>query len=144
MRPGVNRTAKSLDGALSRRSWLKSVGVGLTVIGLGTLGTQAMAVSSSVKAGKATDVPLKSAKAYSLKGQYIIVTQPKAGVFKAFSGICTHQGAQISNLQGSNLVCAVHGASYDTTTGAVTGGPAPSGLKKYTVTNKAGVLYITV
>jgi nitrite reductase/ring-hydroxylating ferredoxin subunit len=144
MRPDADGGAVSLDGALSRRSWLKTVGVGLSVIGLSGLGTQAMAASSQVKAGKATDIPVKSAKAYVLKGQYILVTQPKAGVFKAFSGICTHQGAQITSMQGSNLVCAVHGASYDTATGAVTGGPAPSGLKKYTVTNKAGVLYITV
>jgi len=144
LRPDALDSAQPLDSSLNRRAWLKAVGVGLTAVGFGSLGSQAQAAASLVKAGKASTVPVKGAAPFTLKGQYIIVTQPKKGVFKAFSGICTHMGAQITNIQGTNLVCAVHGSTYNDSTGAVTGGPAPTGLKKFTVTNKAGTLYIKI
>ena len=140
----VSDAAESLDGRHSRRAMLKGLGVSLVAVGLAGLGSQAQAAGSLVKAGKAATVPVKGAKAYTLKGQLIIVTQPKAGVFKAFSGICTHQGAQISALQGTNLICNVHGSAFDTTTGKVTGGPAPTALKTFAVTNKSGTLYIAI
>ena len=144
MRPDALVAAQPLDSNLNRRTWLKAVGVGLTAVGLGSLGTQAQAAAGLVKAGKASAIPVKGAAPFTLKGQFIIVTQPKKGVFKAFSGICTHMGAQISSIQGTNLVCNVHGSMFNDSTGAVTGGPAPSALKKFTVTNKAGTLYIKI
>ena len=140
----VPASAESLDGQQTRRALLKGIGAGLIAVGLSGLGGQAQAAGSLVKAGKATAIPVKGAKAFTLKGQLIIVTQPKAGVFKAFSGICTHQGAQISALQGTNLICNVHGSAFDTTTGKVTGGPAPTALKTFAVTNKSGTLYIAI
>jgi len=144
MRDGFDRSPKSLDSALNRRQVFKVAAGALAFLGISSLADQALAATASVKAGKATDVPVKGAKAYTLKGQYVLVTQPTKGVFKAFSGICSHQGAQIAGIQGTNLVCTVHGATFSTSTGAVTGGPAPTGLQKFTVTNKAGTLYINL
>jgi nitrite reductase/ring-hydroxylating ferredoxin subunit len=60
----------------------------------------------------------------------ILVTQPKAGVYRAFNGWCTHQMAPITKINGSNLVCAAHGANFDTTTGANSKGPQNFGNKK--------------
>lgn len=141
---GHTTAATQLNPGLSRRKALKAAAVLLASVGLTSQSQGAFAAASQVKAGKASAVPVKGAKAYTLNGKYILVTQPKAGVFKAFSGLCTHQGAQISGIQGTNLVCTVHGSMFDTTTGAVKSGPAPTGLSKFTVTNKAGTLYISM
>jgi nitrite reductase/ring-hydroxylating ferredoxin subunit len=139
-RPG----AIDLNPALSRRAWLAGVAGILGTLGLTSAASAAQAAAKTVKLGNAADVPLKSAKPYFVGTQYILVTQPAKGVYKAFSGVCTHQGVNISNLSGTNLVCPAHQSSFDTTTGKVTGGPAPTGLKKYPLTIKAGALYITV
>ena len=139
-RPG----AVDLNPALSRRAWLTGVATVLGTIGLTGAATAANAAAKTVKLGKVSDVPLKNAKSYYVGINYIIVTQPKQGVYKAFSGVCTHQSVNLSNISGSNLVCAEHGATYDTTTGKVTGGPAPAGLKNYPLSVKSGFIYITV
>lgn len=129
---------------MTRRHLLKAAAVGLAAMGMSATADAAMAASSLVKVGKVTEIPLKKARAYTLKGQYIILTQPKKGVFKAFSGICTHQGQMIGGYQGSNLICRAHGSTFDTTSGNVTGGPAMRGLTRYKLTNKKGVLYIAM
>ena len=113
-------------------------------IGLESAATAANAASKTVKLGKASAIPVKGAKSYYAGSSYILVTQPKAGVYKAFSGVCTHEAVNISNIDGTNLICSQHGASFDTTSGKVTGGPAPTGLKKYNLTLKSGVLYIAL
>ena len=133
-----------LNPALSRRAWLTGVASVLTSIGLTGAASAANAAAKTVKLGKAADVPVKNAKSYYVGINYILVTQPSKGIFKAFSGVCTHQQVNLSSISGTNLVCPEHGATYNTTTGKVTGGPAPAALKKYPLTVKSGILYITV
>ena len=134
----------ALKPNMTRRRMLQAAAVGLAAIGLSIPAEAAMAASTQVKAGKASTVPLKSGRSFTLKGQYIIVTQPKKGVYKAFSGICTHQPQYITGISGTNLVCRAHGAYFDTTTGNPTGGPGRRALTHYKVTNKSGMLYITL
>ena len=129
---------------VTRRHFLRLTAIGLAAIGLSSQAEIAMAASTKVKAGKASDVSVKGARAYTLNGKYIIVTQPKAGTYKAFSGVCTHQVANIDSLNGTNLVCRRHGGYFDTTTGAATRGPVSRGLTKYTVTVTNGYLYVTI
>lgn len=129
---------------VTRRHILQAAAVGLAAIGLSIPAEAAMAASTQVKAGKASSIPLKSGRTFTLKGKYIIVTQPKKGVFKAFSGICTHEPKYITGISGTNLVCRDHNGYFDTTTGKPTGGPVNRSLTKYKVTNKKGVLYITL
>ncbi len=137
--PGIE-----LKPSVSRRNLLKAAAIGLGALGFSASADAAMAASSLVKVGKASAIPLKSGKSYTLKGKYIIVTQPKKGVFKAFTGICTHEGERITAVTGTNMVCRAHGSYFNTTSGKVTGGPAPVALKTYKITNKKGVLYISL
>lgn len=132
----------NLNSAISRRAWLGAAATVLASFGLQTIAANAQAAAKTVKLGKATAIPVKGAKSYYAGSSYILVTQPKPGVYKAFSGVCTHEAVNIGNIDGTNLVCSQHGASFDTTTGKVTGGPAPTGLKKYPLMLKSGVLYI--
>ena len=86
--------------------------------GSGTTGssTGAAAGTSVAKA----DVP--EGGGVIMKDAKIVVTQPAAGDFKAFSAVCTHQGCVVSAVTDT-IDCACH-----------VSGPATSGLPAKTVT----------
>ena len=58
----------------------------------------------------------------------MVVTQPSAGEFKAFSATCTHEGCLVSDVSGGLIRCPCHGSLYSVVDGAVRGGPAPRPL----------------
>lgn len=53
--------------------------------------------------------------------------------FVALSLICTHEQCTVNYVGDSGFKCPCHGSEYNVN-GGVTMGPAPSSLKKYTVT----------
>ncbi|MGL4743896.1 MAG: Rieske (2Fe-2S) protein [Dermatophilaceae bacterium] len=57
-----------------------------------------------------------------------VVTQPVEGTFKAFSAVCPHQGCTVAGVADNVINCACHGSTFDAATGAVTNGPAKTGL----------------
>jgi cytochrome b6-f complex iron-sulfur subunit len=64
----------------------------------------------------------------------VIVAKTTAGNIIAVSQSCTHQGSSVQYQSSSNqFYCPNHGATFNTG-GGVTGGPANSALKQYTVT----------
>src|SRR5436190_15605484 len=58
----------------------------------------------------------------------LVITQPKAGTFKAFSAICTHQGCTVSTVENGTINCPCHGSEFAITDGSVVAGPAPKPL----------------
>lgn len=112
------------------------LGAGLATIGLSSIGDAAFAASKTYTVCKTTSVKVGSAGIFKLgtTRNYVIVTQPKKGTFKAFSPFCTHEGVKLSGVSGKNLVCKQHGATFSTTTGAATGGPTRRALTSYKVT----------
>jgi Rieske Fe-S protein len=64
----------------------------------------------------------------------VVVTQPTAGDFKAFSAICTHQGCTVGDVAGGVIICPCHGSQFSVEDGSVTAGPAPSPLPEVAVT----------
>jgi len=60
--------------------------------------------------------------------QKVVVTQPNAGEFKAFTAVCTHMGCLVNKVAGETITCPCHGSTYSAADGAVTGGPATRGL----------------
>ena len=85
-----------------------------------------------------SDVPVGSAvAATTANGDKIIVAQPSEGTIVAYSAVCTHQGC-IVEPQGSELQCPCHGSVFESATGEVTKGPAPSALPTVAVTVKDG------
>lgn len=58
----------------------------------------------------------------------VVVTQPTAGEFKAFSAVCTHMGCIVNQISNQTIDCPCHGSQYSITTGAVVSGPAPRPL----------------
>lgn len=90
----------------------------------------------------ASEVPVGGAS-FELARQGVIVTQPTAGTYEAFSNVCPHQQQMVSQTIGDQLVCPFHGSRFSMADGSVLGGPAPSGLQKFAVTEKSGTLHIT-
>ena len=69
------------------------------------------------------------------KGVIVIrtATGNTAASFSAFSSVCPHAGSTVTyNKNNSSFNCAAHGSNFSST-GAVTGGPAASGLTKLTI-----------
>ncbi len=67
----------------------------------------------------------------------------EAGSFVALSLICTHEQCTVNYDAGANgFKCPCHGSEYNIS-GGVTLGPAPSALRKYTVTVTDNVLRVT-
>jgi nitrite reductase/ring-hydroxylating ferredoxin subunit len=59
---------------------------------------------------------------------YVIVAQPSAGVFVAFSGSCTHACCNVY-FNGDGFSCPCHGSMFDLN-GQVTNGPATLALQE--------------
>ncbi|WP_406283793.1 Rieske (2Fe-2S) protein [Embleya sp. NBC_00896] len=76
--------------------------------------------------GPAADVPVGGGKIYD--NEKVVVTQPTAGDFKAFTAVCTHQQCLVGSVSGGEIRCPCHGSRFDVATGAVLGGPAPRPL----------------
>lgn len=58
----------------------------------------------------------------------LVVTQPAAGTFKAFSNICTHQQCKVTEIKNGQIVCKCHNSLFSIEDGAPTSGPAGSPL----------------
>lgn len=131
---------------LSRKALFAGLATVLTGIGLTALGATAAEAATKYKVALASKIPVGSAKAFTVGGKSVLITQPRAGVFRAFKNQCTHAGAPLGTqpLTGGRIICYQHGASFDASSGAVTGGPAPTNLTKYTATKSGNYIYVTI
>jgi Rieske Fe-S protein len=99
----------------------------------------APAVGTAV--GPTSSVPVCGGKIF--EDQSVVVTQPSAGTFKAFSAICTHQGCTVSSVSGGTINCPCHGSKFKIADGSVASGPAKRPLPGKQVTASGGQLSIT-
>lgn len=63
----------------------------------------------------------------------VVVTQPTAGEYKAFSSICTHQGCAVTKVEDEAIVCSCHMSLFAITDGSVVDGPADRALPEVAV-----------
>jgi nitrite reductase/ring-hydroxylating ferredoxin subunit len=63
-----------------------------------------------------------------ISGKNIVITQPEAGTFKAFTAVCTHAGCIVSAVSGGTINCPCHGSKFSIKDGSVVNGPASSPL----------------
>ena len=128
-------------------------GVGVASLGLAACGSSSSSGSSGSASGSGSkggggggttvakaDVPVGGGKI--LSDAKVVVTQPTAGSFKAFSAICTHAGCTVGSVADGEIVCPCHGSHFSIKDGSVTTGPAPSPLPAKTVTAEGSSLKI--
>ncbi|WP_336208966.1 Rieske (2Fe-2S) protein [Nonomuraea sp. LPB2021202275-12-8] len=86
--------------------------------------------SSAAAAGgelaKTADIPVGGGTIF--KDQKIVVTQPTAGEFKAFSATCTHKGCAVASVENETINCPCHGSKFKIADGSVAQGPATEPL----------------
>jgi Rieske Fe-S protein len=63
-----------------------------------------------------------------LADKKIVITQPQAGTFEAFTAVCTHQGCIVTSVSGGTINCPCHGSKFSVANGSVVNGPAASPL----------------
>ncbi|MEU7009576.1 Rieske (2Fe-2S) protein [Streptomyces sp. NPDC046332] len=79
-----------------------------------------------------SDVPVGGGTIF--KEEKVVVTQPTADDFKAFSAICTHQGCIVAKVENGTIDCACHGSKFRITDGSVVTGPATRPLPAEEIT----------
>ncbi len=90
--------------------------------------------------GLASDIPVGGGKVYT--SAQVVVTQPAAGQYKAFSAVCTHVGCICNQVAGGTINCPCHGAKFKITDGSVVTGPATTPLAGASVTVAGGKIYL--
>lgn len=106
-------------------------------------------VSSSVTSGGGpvdaptipkADVPVGGGAV--LTDSHVVVVQPEAGSYRAYTSICTHQGCDVARVEENVIVCDCHGSRFSATDGSVKNGPATSPLGLRTVSENGDSLVI--
>jgi nitrite reductase/ring-hydroxylating ferredoxin subunit len=148
------------ESLATRRGVLAGVGlVGLagvvTACGAGssssTQGASTAASSAAASGGASSaaaanalaatsDIPVGGGTIFT--GPKVVVTQPTANEFKAFSAVCTHMGCIVSQVSNGTIDCPCHGSQYSITTGAVVAGPAPMPLPAEQIKVSGGSIFL--
>jgi len=125
--------------APSRRVVVAAVGAAGLALTLNACGSEDDASSSSSAAadtgtvlGKTSDIPEGGGKIFKDSG--VVVTQPTAGEYKAFSSKCTHQGCAVTGITNGVITCPCHKSEFSVTDGSVKKGPATQALPEQTIT----------
>jgi Rieske Fe-S protein len=144
------------DAALSRRAVVAGVG-GVAAAGLLTAcgaapapapaapaapsAAPSAATSGGTTLAAASSIPVGGGTVFADKD--VVVTQPTAGEYKAFSATCTHQGCKVKSVTDGVIVCPCHGSKFAIADGSVASGPAKSPLPEKSVTEKGGSIVLT-
>ncbi|MFI0961838.1 Rieske (2Fe-2S) protein [Streptomyces sp. NPDC021080] len=95
-------------------------------------GNGAAGNAAGTELAKTSDIPEGGGKVFADKG--VVVTQPTAGTYKAFSSKCTHQGCAVKGIANGVITCPCHGSEFSATDGSVKKGPATTGLAAADIT----------
>ncbi|MFD9432229.1 Rieske (2Fe-2S) protein [Streptomyces sp. NPDC060002] len=78
------------------------------------------------------DIPEGGGKVFD--SEKVVVTQPTAGTYKAFSAVCTHQGCAVKSISDGVINCPCHNSNFSITDGSVKSGPAQKPLPEVSIT----------
>jgi nitrite reductase/ring-hydroxylating ferredoxin subunit len=78
-----------------------------------------------------------------VKAEKVVVVQPTAGDFKAFSAVCTHQGCTVGKVEDGEIVCPCHGSHFSIEDGSPVAGPAQKPLEAKTATVQGDQISVT-
>ncbi|WP_329279682.1 Rieske (2Fe-2S) protein [Streptomyces sp. NBC_01451] len=81
---------------------------------------------------KTSDIPEGGGKIF--KEQGVVVTQPTAGTYKAFSSKCTHAGCAVTGITNGVITCPCHNSEFSVADGSVKKGPATEALAAESIT----------
>jgi Rieske Fe-S protein len=135
------------ETSVTRRAVLAGAAVGVTtaLAACGDSSPSGSGSGSGTGSGSATvsaaEVPVGGGKI--LTDQSVVVTQPTAGTYKAFSAVCTHQGCVVSSVANSRISCACHNSQFSAADGSVITGPATRALTAKSVSVSGDTLTVS-
>ena len=91
--------------------------------------------------GPASDVPVGGGKVFT--SAQVVVTQPSAGEYKAFTAVCTHALCFVDQVANGTIDCPCHGSRFSARDGSVVTGPASSPLASKSISVAAGRISLT-
>ncbi|GHE68127.1 Rieske (2Fe-2S) protein [Streptomyces capitiformicae] len=114
-----------------RRTVMTAAGAAGLAVALTACGSSDDSSSSSASGGgselaKTSDIPEGGGKIFESEG--VVVTQPEAGTYKAFSATCTHKGCAVKSIADGVINCPCHNSKFSITDGSVKSGPATKPL----------------
>ncbi|MEU2285144.1 Rieske (2Fe-2S) protein [Streptomyces sp. NPDC013178] len=113
-----------------------SVSSGGTTGSTGSTGSSDSASTGGAAAGsalaKTADIPEGGGKVFD--AEKVVVVQPTAGQYKAFSAVCTHQGCAVKSVADGVINCPCHNSNFSVTDGSVKSGPATKPLPEVQIT----------
>jgi nitrite reductase/ring-hydroxylating ferredoxin subunit len=99
-------------------------------------GSTATGAASGTALGPASDVPVGGGKVFA--SAQVVVTQPSAGEYKAFSAVCTHGQCIVDQVADGTIDCPCHGSKFSAKDGSVVIGPAVSPLPGIRISVSSG------
>lgn len=123
--------------APSRRTVVAAVGaVGLSFAlnACGSEDDESSGSSGSAGTVIATTADIPEGGGKILNDHKVVVTQPAAGTFKAFSYECTHQGCPVTGVADGAITCPCHNSRFSIEDGSVQKGPATQPLPAQKIT----------
>jgi len=120
---------------ITRKEFIAQVGIGSAVLFI------AACAGSCKKSANTTSVDFilnVSSGALATNGgsliqNGVIVARTNTGTYIAVSATCTHQGGTLGFSSSDTFVCPLHGATFNTS-GGVISGPTSTALQKYNTT----------
>ncbi|HET9833295.1 MAG TPA: Rieske (2Fe-2S) protein [Vicinamibacterales bacterium] len=97
-----------------------------------------LAVLSGTFTGSALSVTVTNSALATVGGAALVesnagnflLSRTSANAFSAVEAVCTHEGCEITGVDGAEYVCPCHGSRYDRN-GHVLAGPAKASLRQY-------------
>lgn len=96
--------------------------------------------SGGILLAAAADIPVGGGVIFP--GDKVVVTQPTAGQFIAFSAFCTHVACMLGKVAGGTIDCPCHGSTFKITNGAPVTGPATRPLPQVPIAVKDGKIML--
>lgn len=143
---------QSQPTAADRRTVLRATALGVAVAGVGvtaaacsssnsqpqssTAQTASAAGATGATGGGSPTVPTSQVPVdggFIDSSAKVVVTQPSAGEYKAFTAVCTHAGCTVASVSNNVIQCPCHGSQYSAKDGSVIQGPATQPLASKTV-----------